>query len=142
MNVTSSTIRELLVKSAATYGGNDAFRYKVKQTDADSKKTVAVESKTYSDLKNDSECFSAVLSFYGEQKKHIAVLGATSYAWVVAYMGIVNSGSVAVPIDAQLPAEEVCDLLNRAEVGITLIHTVSGKPSVDNFCSLHHGKRR
>lgn len=31
-------------------------------------------------------------------------------------MGIVNSGSVAVPIDAQLPAEEVCDLLNRAEV--------------------------
>ena len=116
MNVTSSTIRELLVKSAATYGGNDAFRYKVKQTDADSKKTVAVESKTYSDLKNDSECFSAVLSFYGEQKKHIAVLGATSYAWEVAYMGIVNSGSVAVPIDAQLPAEEVCDLLNRAEV--------------------------
>ena len=116
MNVTSSTIRELLVKSAATYGGNDAFRYKVKQTDADSKKTVAVESKTYSDLNNDSECFSAVLSFYGEQNKHIAVLGATSYAWVVAYMGIVNSGSVAVPIDAQLPAEEVCDLLNRAEV--------------------------
>lgn len=116
MNVTSSTIRELLVKSAASYSGNDAFRYKVKQTDAESKKTVLVESKTYSDLKNDSECFSAALDLYGEQKKHIAVLGATSYAWVVAYMGIVNSGSVAVPIDAQLPAEEVCDLLNRAEV--------------------------
>ena len=27
-----------------------------------------------------------------------------------------NSGSVAVPIDAQLPAEAVCELLNRADV--------------------------
>lgn len=124
MDVLSSTIRELLVKSEAAYGAQDAFRYKVKSSDAEGKKKVAIASKTYSELKNDSECFSAALASLGEQKSHIAILGASSYEWVVAYLGIVNSGSVAVPLDAQLPAEDLCDLLNRAEV-TTLVYDES-----------------
>ena len=116
MNVLSSTIREILLKSEEAYGSWDAFRFKVKQSDGEGKKSVAVESKTYTDLKADSECFSAALDSLGEAKGHIAILGTTSYEWIVAYLGIVNSGSVAVPLDAQLPAEELCDLLNRAEV--------------------------
>ena len=116
MDVLSSTIRQLLVKSETAYGSWDAFRYKVKQSGAEGKKEVAVEKKTYTELKNDSERFSAALHAMGEEKSHIAILGATSYAWVVTYMGTVNSGSVAVPLDAQLPAEDLCDLLNRAEV--------------------------
>ena len=124
MDVLSSTIRELLVKSETAYGAQDAFRYKVKSSDAEGKKKVAVASKTYSELKNDSECFSAALASLGEQKSHIAILGASSYEWVVAYLGIVNSGSVAVPLDAQLPAEDLCDLLNRAEV-TTLVYDES-----------------
>ena len=67
MNVLSSTIRELLVKSESAYGSWDAFRYKVKKSDGEGKKAVAVESKTYTDLKKDSECFSAVLDSLGEQ---------------------------------------------------------------------------
>lgn len=116
MNIVSSTIRELLVKSEATYGSSDAFRYKVKDNDADGKKTVSIESKTYTELKNDTERFSAALASLGEQKSHIAVLGTTSYAWVVSYLGTVNSGSVAIPLDAQLPTEELCELLDRADV--------------------------
>ena len=124
MDVLSSTIRELLVKSEASYGSRDAFRYKVKEKNAEGKKTTAVEHKTYTELKNDSERFSAALDALGERGSHIAVLGTTSYAWIVAYMGIVNSGSVAVPLDAQLPAEDLCDLLNRAEV-TTLVYDES-----------------
>ena len=124
MDVLSSTIRELLVKSEASYGAQDAFRYKVKSSDGDGKKKVTVASKTYTELKNESECFSAALAELGEQKKHIAILGTSSYEWVVAYLGIVNSGSVAVPLDAQLPTEDLCELLNRAEV-TTLVYDES-----------------
>ena len=124
MDVLSSTIRELLVKSEAAYGAQDAFRYKVKQSGAEGKKEVAVESKTYTQLKNDTECFSAALAALGEQKSHIAILGTSSYAWVVSYLGTVNSGSVAVPLDALLSSEELCDLLNRAEV-TTLVYDES-----------------
>ena len=116
MNVESSTIREIIVKSEAAYGSQDAFRFKVKRADETGKRAVQVESKTYTQLKNDTESFSAALESLGQVKGHIAVLGTTSYEWVVAYLGIVNSGSVAVPLDAQLPSADLCDLLNRAEV--------------------------
>lgn len=116
MEEISSTIRELLIKAEASYSTGDAFRYKVKKSDDDGKKSVSVESKTYKQLKDDSECFSAALEALVGKKQHVAVLGATSYEWVVSYMGIVNSGSVAVPLDAQLPSRDLCDLLDRAEV--------------------------
>lgn len=116
MNSMSSTIRELLVKSAANYGDMDAIRFKVKSADSEGKKVTAIEGKTYTELKNDSECFSAALVALDEQKKHIAILGGTSYSWIVTYFGVVNSGSVAVPLDAALPTEELCELLDRADV--------------------------
>lgn len=116
MDVLSSTIRELLVKAETAYGTQDAFRYKVKNSDAEGQKKVAVEGKTYTQLRQDSERFSAALEQLGETKSHIALLGTTSYEWVVSYFGIVNGGCVAVPLDAQLPTEALCELINRAEV--------------------------
>lgn len=112
----STTIRELLVKAQASYGTADAVRYKIKNSDAEGKKTAAVEHKTYTDLKNDSERFSAALEALGEKKSHVAIIGPTSYEWLTGYLGIVNSGCVAVPLDAQLPIEDLCELLNRADV--------------------------
>ena len=138
MNSVSSTIRELLVKSEAAHGSWDAFRYKVKQKDAEGKKSVSVASKTYTELKEDSERFSAALESLGESKSHIAILGTTSYEWIVAYMGVVNGGGVAVPLDAQLPAQELCELLNRAEV-TTLIFDVSMVQTVEKARKLCPG---
>lgn len=144
----SSTIRDLLVKAEAAYGADDAFRYKVKQADADGKK-ISVAHKTYTELKQDSECFSAALASLGEQKKHIAIIGTTSYEWVVAYLGIVNSGSVAVPLDAQLSEEDLCDLINRADV-TTLVYddskakaaeeAVQRCPGLKHFISMNQGE--
>ncbi|MBP3488740.1 MAG: AMP-binding protein [Roseburia sp.] len=116
MYALSSTIRSLLVKAEETYGAQDAFRYKEKKVDEKGEKKPVIEGKTYTELKQDSERFSAALEQLGETKSHIAVLGATSYEWVVSYFGIVNGGSVAVPLDTQLSTEALCELLNRADV--------------------------
>ncbi len=121
MSQTYHTIRELLVAAEQNFGAQDAFRYKVKDSGDGSKKEVKVEAKTYTQFKNDTECFSAVLASLGEQGKHIAVIGPTSYSWVVAYFGIVGSGSVAVPLDANLPEEDLCELIDRADV-TTLVY--------------------
>lgn len=110
-----STIRELLVKAEEAYGTQDAVRYKVKSDDESGKKETKVESKSYTQLRDDSEHFSAALASLGEQGKHIAVIGATSYSWIVAYYGIVNGGSVAVPLDVNLPTEDLCELIDRAD---------------------------
>ena len=116
MNELRSTIRELLVAAEQEFGGQDAIRYKVKDKDEDSKKQVKIESKSYTQLRKDSEAFSAALERLGELGKHIAIIGPTSYSWIVSYFGVVNSGSVAVPLDANLPAEDLCELIDRADV--------------------------
>ena len=115
------TIRELLVAAERNFGEQDAFRYKVKNSEDNGKKEVKVAAKTYTQLKNDTECFSAALAALGEQGKHIAVIGPTSYSWVVTYFGVVGSGSVAVPLDANLPDEDLCELIDRADV-TTLVY--------------------
>lgn len=114
--MTNSTIRELIVETQKLYSERDAFRYKVKRKDNEGNKITEVESKTYTDVKNDSERVSKALEKLGEGKKHIAIIGATSYEWIITYLGITCGGGVAVPLDALLPVEEVCDLINRAEV--------------------------
>lgn len=127
-SVVSSTIRDLLVKAEASYGTNDAFRFKVKTDGADGKKEVKIDSRTYTQFKQDAECFSKALAELGEQGGHIAVLGTTSYSWLVSYFGTVCCGSVVVPLDANLPAEDLCELLDRADV-TTLVYD-SGKSDV------------
>ncbi len=103
-----STIREILVQAQETYGDGDAVRYK-----AGPKK---IETKSYTQLREDSESFSRAMCALGEQGKHVAVIGSTSYHWLIAYLGTVNCGNVAVPLDASLPAAELCELLDRADV--------------------------
>lgn len=124
MNELRSTIYELLVKAEEAYGAQDAIRYKVKEAGESGKKETKVEAKTYTQLRKDSERFSAALAGLEEQGKHIAIIGATSYSWITAYYGIVNGGSVAVPLDANLPAEDLCELIDRADV-TTLVYDES-----------------
>ena len=120
MSKMHSTIRELLAAAEQDFGAQDAFRYKVKDS-GNGKKEVRIEAKTYTQLKEDSECFSAVLAELGQQGKHIAIVGPTSYSWVVAYFGTADSGSVVVPLDANLPEADLCELIDRADV-TTLVY--------------------
>lgn len=111
-----STIRDILVGTERQFGPEDAVRYKVGKDQ--------VESKSYTQLKEDSERFSFVLDALKERGSHVAVIGLTSYSWLVAYLGTVNSGSVAVPLDVSLPAEEICELIDRADVTVLVLDEV------------------
>ena len=103
-----STIYDILAKAAETFGPEDAIRYKVSKNE--------VMSKSYRQLFRDSQSFSNALAFLGAQGGHVAIIGPTSCSWLTAFFGTVNSGSVAVPLDVSLPAEEVCELIDRADV--------------------------
>lgn len=111
-----STIREILVQAEKTYGAEDAIRYKTGKD--------MVESRSYTDLKKDSENFSCVLESLGTQGDHVALTGMTSYQWIYTYLGIVNSGSVAVPLDVSLPAEEMCELIDRADATVFVVDEI------------------
>ena len=111
-----STIRQIVVQAEQNFGTEDAIRYK--------KGRKEIEAKSYRQLKEDSESFSRTLESLGELGAHIAVTGMTSYPWLVAYLGTVNSGSVAVPLDVSLPAEEMCELIDRADVTVLVLDEI------------------
>ena len=48
------TIRELLVAAERNFGAQDAFRYKIKNCEDNSKKEVKIAAKTYTQLKINS----------------------------------------------------------------------------------------
>ena len=104
------TIHEILTEAAKQFGDADAIRYKIGPNE--------IEKKSYRQLLADSERFSLVLRSLGEEGSHIAVTGPTSYPWLVSYFGTVNGGSVAVPLDVSLPAGEMCELIDRADVTV------------------------
>lgn len=103
------TMKDIIDYAAAAYGNSPAIRYKVKKE---------VAAKTYEDIKKDSEAFSRALEKKGLLGKHIAVIGPTTYEWIISYFGAANGGCVIVPVDAQLPARDVCELLNRADISM------------------------
>ena len=111
-----STIRDIIVQSAERLPEKEAIRYKKGKNE--------IEAKTYAQLKTDSERFTAVLKTLGEQGQHVALVGATSYEWIVTYFGIVNSGSVAVPLDVLLPAEDLCELVDRSDATVFVVDEV------------------
>lgn len=108
-----STIREILVRASEIYGEQDAVRFKAGKNE--------IVSKSYSRLREDSESFSRAIQALGCQGGHIAVVGPTSWMWLTAYFGIVNGGSVAVPLDASLPKEDLCELIERADVKMLVL---------------------
>lgn len=46
----------------------------------------------------------------------IAIIGENTYEWYVAYMAIMCTDSIIVPIDKELPAKEILNLVNRAGI--------------------------
>ena len=61
-----NTIREILVQANERFGDQDAIRYKIGKD--------KIESKTYAQLKQDSESFSGALKAMDLQKKHVAIV--------------------------------------------------------------------
>lgn len=51
----------------------------------------------------------------GFEGKHIALIGSSSVEWIESYLGIITGKTVAVPLDAMLPAEDLADLINRSD---------------------------
>lgn len=98
------TIPDILSYANEAYGADDAIRWKKSKNE--------IESRTYSELKNDTDSFANAIEKLGKKGQHIAVIGPSSYEWIVSYLAITESGSVAVPIDASLPAEDaLCTIM-------------------------------
>lgn len=105
------TLRDLVCGAAAEYGDKIFIK---------EKKGAELSEKSFSDFYGDvRRAAGFVLSkSEGGNPVHAAVIGPSSYAWLVSWFGTVCGGNTAVPLDALLPAPEIISLLNRSDTDI------------------------
>lgn len=102
-----SGISDMLEKQAALIPEKVAFRYRAGKD--------KIDEKTFGDVYLEvRKAASWIEKNYGKGN-HIAIIGENSYEWLIAFFATVCSGNVAVPIDKELPADEVRWLLDKAE---------------------------
>lgn len=133
-------LKELVDYCARRYSGKTAFKVKNGK---------AVIEYSYDDIQRDTLACGRLIHSLGIDGKHIAIVGATSYEWIITYLGCVNTGSVIVPIDKELSLEGICDLLVRSKAVCLAfdkhlekhIEQISQKvPQIKHFIALHHNE--
>ncbi len=100
-------LRELLYNSAEKFSERTAFLWKNENGE--------VESVTYGQLKSDAEALAKSLIKRGYKDKKIALCAKNSYEWCLCYLAVVSFVGVIVPLDKELPEDELMNVLQFAE---------------------------
>lgn len=123
------TLKEVIEYAAEKHKNNIAIKY------YDSNKNI--EDKSYIDLKNDVEVMSSYLINNKLNKSNIAIIGDISYEWIVSYYAIASSGAVVVPIDKELSAKDIMDLLVRIDAKCIFFGKTSRRKIEEIVCNLN-----
>lgn len=105
------TLKDIIVKKCEQYSSNVAFLEK-------DKVTKKFEEISYAKLKEDTMALATTLVHkYKLRGQKVAVIGENSYKWYVSYLAATTGVGVVVPLDKELPANEIENLLNRSKAG-------------------------
>ena len=103
------SIVELLQRSERLYRYSSAIKYK---------KQNQICVRSYTDLLSDCKTVAMHLLTEKKQYQHIALLGASSYEWVAAYIGTIFAGKVIVPLDKELSCDDLQNQIKQADVDL------------------------
>ncbi len=99
-------LKEMYHASAERYGDKTLFMDKI------GGKYVDFSFKTYA---SDVDALGTELCARGLKGKRIIVTGENCYAWVTAYMAVICGVGVVVPVDKEIPAEEIANIAKVSE---------------------------
>lgn len=101
-----SDLRELLQESMRLHGGKTVLR-----------ETKNDEIVRYScqNIFDDVCALGTALLDYGFADAHIALVGENSYVWFITYMAVICGVGVIIPLDKELPDEDLRDLALKGD---------------------------
>lgn len=91
----------------------------------------AVE-KTYSQFRSDIDALGTYFYYNGLKNSSVAVIGANSYNWILTYFATVIGGNIIVPVDRDLTAEAIINVLKDSGAK-ALVYTDAYKKIIDNI---------
>ena len=106
-----NSIKEFVDDIGGKYAQNIAYRFF---------RDEVIEDRTYADLKRDAYGLASALVQKGLKSEHIAILGSTSYEWIVSFLAVILSGNVVIPIDKMLLEKEMMFLFSEGDVSAIL----------------------
>lgn len=102
-------IKEMFESSVKKYGDNIAFMQKFKKGEPYTKIT-------YKEALSDVNALGTALIKKGLKGKRISIIGETNYQWESTYLSIIGGAGIVVPLDKELPKEDLKYLIQDAEV--------------------------
>ena len=94
-------MRSLVEESAQNFPDSIAISYKENYWDKEVRKV------TFSQWRDDVRNLGTALISYGFREENIALLGENTYGWCCAFFAVMATGSVTVPVDKELPVEDI-----------------------------------
>ncbi len=119
-------LKHLIEYAAENYDEKIAFRYE------ENKKEMAV---SFSQMKKDIDAMGTYFYSLGLRGEKIALYGENSYEWIVTYFSAVCGSQIIVPIDKELGADEVTNLLNDCGAKV-LVYGKTKKNAADEIKAL------
>jgi long-chain acyl-CoA synthetase len=113
-------LKDMLVQSTELYPENEAFYIK---SDNGTYKGIK-----YMEFKREVDSLGTALADLGLKGKYVAVIGENRYEWCLTYLAVACGVGVIVPLDRELPGEEIENLLVRSHASAVIY---SGKHEKD-----------
>jgi long-chain acyl-CoA synthetase len=121
-------LKDMRAASVERFGDNPAFLRKKDPS-------AAYEPVSFRRFQSDVNACGTALLDLGLQGRRIAVIGENQYAWVTTDLAVVNGAGIIVPIDRELPEEEIIRCPRRTQVRTAVLaeskrevmHSIAGK---------------
>ena len=101
--------REMVENAADRFADRPAFHYKDKPNDPEIRKI------TFCETRDIVRAVASEMYDRGIEGKKVAILGGASVDWFLSYFALMCVGAVTVPVDKELPPEDIASILNTAE---------------------------
>ena len=94
-------MRSLVEEAAQNFTDSTAISYKDNYWDKEVRKV------SFNQWRDDVRHLGTALIANGLREEKIAILGENSYGWCCSFFGVMAIGSVTVPVDKELPIEDI-----------------------------------
>ncbi|MCQ2479175.1 MAG: AMP-binding protein [Clostridia bacterium] len=101
------SLRELLDAGAEKFNNKPFIKYI---------KDGQIVEKSFSTVQKDSLAVCRMLRSKFAEKTHFAIIGKTSYDYLMFFSGVIISGNVGVPLSPEISASEAKELFERADI--------------------------